>query len=190
MKLLKSACTDVRVPKRLMIVLALMLALTSLYPTDVDYYFKNIKDHGVFVYSIENGVRYINTAAQFIIPLVLLDKVGMVQAAYVGIATMMTTHLLKYALNDVSIFGTRIGETPSRSDNNMPSGHSSMAASAMYFVCARYGWKHAFYLVPVTLLTMYARVMLQAHTLSAVLAGCMVGILVAVFFTSPYRSDK
>ena len=189
-KLLKRAYTDVRVPKLFMIVLALIFALTTVYPTDLQYYKYAIQDNGVFVNSIEHGVRFINTAAQVIIPIVLLDKIGMVQAAYVGIATTMTTHSLKYVLNDVSIFGTRLGETPSESNNNMPSGHSSMAASAMHFVCRRYGWKHAFYLVPITLLTMYARFMLQAHTLSAVLAGCIIGILVAEFFTSPYRSNK
>jgi lipid A 1-phosphatase len=188
--LFKRAYVDVHVPKMFMIVLALMLALTTVYPTDLQYVREIKKDDGIFVYSLENGVRYINTAAQIIIPIVLLDKIGIVQAAYVGIATTITTHSLKYVFDYVSVFGTRLGERPSGSNKNMPSGHSSMASSAMYFVCKRYGWKHAFYLVPITLLTMYARIMLHAHTLSAVLAGCMVGILVAEFFTSPYRSNK
>ena len=59
-----------------------------------------------------------------------------------------------------------------------------MAASATYFVMRRYGWAHALYLVPLLLLTLHARVALGAHTISAVLAGALVGLLAAAAFTS------
>jgi lipid A 1-phosphatase len=71
----------------------------------------------------------------------------------------------------------------------MPSGHSSMASCATYFVCRRYGLWHALYLLPILLLTMYARVALNDHTVSAVIVGALVGFVTAALFTSPYKPD-
>nr|WP_284702424.1 phosphatase PAP2 family protein [Herbaspirillum aquaticum] len=68
----------------------------------------------------------------------------------------------------------------------MPSGHSSMASSAMYFVGRRYGWWHLIYMLPILLMTMFARVALDAHTISAVLAGALAGIVGAALFTSSF----
>ena len=60
---------------------------------------------------------------------------------------------------------------------------------AAYFVSRRYGWKHALYLVPILLLTMYARVELNDHTVSAVVVGALVGLVSAAMFTSPRKRD-
>jgi membrane-associated phospholipid phosphatase len=189
---LKEAWADVHVPRRFLAVLTALFCLASFYPSDMQDYSERVKDRGAVAYYSEHYVRFVNTAAQALIPIVLSDKIGMVQAVYVGIATTVTTHSLKRIMNSWSSFGTRMGQRPYGKDssNNMPSGHSSMAASAMYFVYRRYGRKHAFYLVPVTALAMYARVMLTAHTLSAVLAGCLLGIIAAAVFTSRYAPEE
>jgi lipid A 1-phosphatase len=44
--------------------------------------------------------------------------------------------------------------------------------------------------LPVTGLTMYARVMLEAHTVSAVFAGGMIGALVALLFTAKRKRKR
>ena len=88
----------------------------------------------------------------------------------------------------VVVLGVRLGERPHGGRHNMPSGHASLASSAVYFVGRRYGWWHLLYLVPVLLLTMFARVELDAHTGSAVIAGALIGIFSAALFTGKYRS--
>jgi membrane-associated phospholipid phosphatase len=62
--------------------------------------------------------------------------------------------------------------------------HSSMAWCATCFVCRRYGLWHALYL-----LTTYARVALNVHTVSAMIVGALVGSVTAALFTSPYNRD-
>jgi lipid A 1-phosphatase len=69
----------------------------------------------------------------------------------------------------------------------MPSGHSSMASCAVYFVGRRYSIWLAIPLAIIMLLTMYARVMLNQHTISAVIAGALIGFLATAMFTSPRR---
>jgi membrane-associated phospholipid phosphatase len=139
----------------------------------------------------EHYLRFTNTAVQIALPIVLRDKIGLAQLVYTGIAATVATHGLKRALDRAEIEKTRLGERPSKPDShqNMPSGHSSMASCATYFVCRRYGLWHAFYLLPILLLTMYARVALNDHTVSAVIVGALVGFVTAALFTSPYKRD-
>jgi membrane-associated phospholipid phosphatase len=66
----------------------------------------------------------------------------------------------------------------------MPSGHSTLAASAVVFLVLRYGFVWALITVPVLLLTMYTRVMLDAHTISAVIAGALTGGMSTALFTT------
>lgn len=182
----KQARSNIYVPKLFTTLLILIFMVSAFYPSDTDFYSKKKKDDNPVVHSVEHYVRFANTAAMALIPIILMDKIGMVQALYVGIATTVATQSLKRVFNHISIFGTELGRRPSGSLQNMPSGHSSMASCAMYFVIRRYGLKHALYLVPILLLTMNARLMLNAHTLSAVIAGCTLGILCAALFTSKY----
>jgi lipid A 1-phosphatase len=116
---------------------------------------------------------------------VLGDKVGLVQLLYVAAAGVITTHGLKFLLNDRWIGRTRLGERPNHRDHNMPSGHSSMVSCAVYFVWRRYSPWLGLLLSAFMLVTMYARVMLNAHTVSAVIAGALAGLLAAALFTSP-----
>lgn len=190
--LLKESYQDVHRPKLLIAVLILAFLAAALYPSDNKYYSDNVrinKDTKVAV-TVEDYLRFINTASQVLIPIILMDKIGMVQAIYVGIATTASVQTLKPLFNHVTILESKIGQRPRGKKGNMPSGHSAMASSAMYFVMRRYGMIHGIYMIAITLLTMYARFMLDVHTISAVLAGFTIGILCAVLFTSAYKKQS
>ena len=165
------------------------ILLSIFYPSDLDSYRDaDTQQLPAWVEPIEMQLRFVNTIVQFGLPLLVKDKVGMVQLLYVAVTTTIATHGLKRLLNNVHVEETRLGERPSssQSKHNMPSGHSSMASCAAYFVARRYGLWHALYLVPIMLLTMAARYMLDAHTISAVLAGCLIGLACAACWTSAY----
>lgn len=175
--------------------MALLLCLclaSALYPSDMSYYTRHPRDKGAALHYSDHCSRYVNTAMQAGLPILLGDRAGLIQAAWVGLGTLVATQSLKRLFNNWTIIGTRLGQRPYGSDSkhNMPSGHSSMASSAMFFVWRRYGLRYAWFLLPFTALTMYARVMLNAHTISAVLSGCLLGMLVAAVFTSPYTPRK
>jgi lipid A 1-phosphatase len=182
--LAKEAFAQVERPRRFIAGCLLGIVLCFLYPTDLEGYRASRERNGLSEHYY--SLRFINTAAQVAIPLLLGDRIGLVQVAYVGVSTTVATHGLKRLLNDSVVGGTRLGERPSgkNSRHNMPSGHSSMASCAAYFVCKRYGWMHALYLVPILLLTMYSRVDLSKHTVAAVIAGALVGLVMAAIFTS------
>jgi len=171
----------------------LSLLVCMFYPSDLASYRANMDAERPFwVEPTETKLRFVNTIAQVAMPLLLRDKEGMVQLLALAVTATVATQGLKRIVNDVEVGGTRIGERPYAPDSrhNMPSGHSSMSSCAVYFVARRYGPWHLLYLLPILLLTMGARLMLDAHTLSAVLAGCLIGIICAAWFTSPYRKKK
>ena len=183
------AYADAEPPQRLVLPCALAMVLSIVFPSDIEWYRATPPDGGELVGAVEDHVRYLNTAAQVVLPIVHRDAIGLVQAAYVGLATTAATHGLKYALDSTTVMGVRLGERPSdpASRHNMPSGHASMASSAAYFVSRRYGWRHLAYLLPIVLLTMYARVQVDAHTISAVLAGALIGVLAGMLLTGRRR---
>jgi membrane-associated phospholipid phosphatase len=191
-RIFKTAYKEVVIKKKTLILLLCLFFSYAFYPTYLTYYQGLIKDKSRPVYAVEHYIRYINTAAQVLIPIILFDKIGMVQAIYVGIGTTVSLHVLKRAFNDVTIMGTRLGQRPSStsSRHNVPSGHSAMASSAMAFIIIRYGWKHGYYLIPICLLTMWVRILLKAHTVSAVVSGAILGIIIALLLTSKYKVDK
>jgi membrane-associated phospholipid phosphatase len=164
---------------------------STFYPSDMTGYATEIgiSEAPETAFATDHYGRFFNTALQIGLPLVLRDKAGMIELVKVGIATTLATHALKRAVNNVYIMDTRLGQRPYSPDSkwNMPSGHSSMASSGAYFVSRRYGWKLAFIVLPVLLLTMFARVSLDKHTVSAVISGALLGILVTAIFTTPYR---
>ncbi|MEO5565569.1 MAG: phosphatase PAP2 family protein [Luteimonas sp.] len=174
-----------------MLGLASFLASTF-FPSDLAGYASKvgISRAPTAVYDIDHYGRFFNTALQAGLPVVLGDKAGMLELAKVAVATTLATHLLKHALNNVHVKGTRLGQRPFSPDSslNMPSGHSSMASCGAYFVSRRYGWKLAFLVLPVLALTMFARVSLDEHTVSAVISGALLGILVTALFTTPYKA--
>jgi lipid A 1-phosphatase len=175
--------------------LAVALALAcALYPSDhaLDYPQRRGGQDDPRVVLVEDTVRHINTVAAAALPLLKRDLMGLAQLTVVTVVGIAATHLPKRVLNDWVVAGTRLGQRPQELDSrhNMPSGHSSLASAAAWFVCRRYGWRWAWLLLPITAATMWARVMLDAHTVSAVLAGLFVGVAVALFFVTPRQSDS
>jgi len=160
----------------------------AFYPSNLNYYRQKVKNTSPHVMIIEHGLRYTLTAAQFTVPILMGDAIGFTQAIYVAAGTTIATHTLKRVLNDMHSGSTRLGERPYDTDSkhNMPSGHTTMAASAMFFLFLRYGRMHLCYAIPLTALTMYARIVLKAHTFSAIFAGCILAATIAAIFTSAY----
>ncbi|MBM3408982.1 MAG: phosphatase PAP2 family protein [Betaproteobacteria bacterium] len=128
---------------------------------------------------VENQGRFVNTVAQIALPLMTRDILGLKALIWVTLTGTSATHGLKRTLNDVDMSGVRLGQRPSSEDSrhNFPSGHSALASSGAVFVAARYSRYWLLLLLPMTLATMYARVALDAHTWSAVIAGAALGVL-------------
>ncbi len=174
---------------KIFVLVSLFFAI-AFYPSNLNYYHQRVKNTSTHVMIIEHGLRYSLTAAQFVVPILMGDAIGFTQAIYVAAGTTIATQSLKRALNDVHSGSTRLGERPYRADSehNMPSGHTTMAASAMFFLFLRYGRLHLCYALPLTALTMYARIALKVHTFSAIFAGCVLAAIIAAIFTSAYKS--
>lgn len=191
--LCRVAFKEVNRPKKLILLFMLAFIVSVFYPSNLEEFSNHLDDmEGGKVEQItERYARFVNTALQIGLPIVLADKVGVVQLAYVALSSTILTHGTKYLVNDWHVMGTRLGQRPNRltSKHNMPSGHSSMASCAMYFICRRYSLWFAVLLLPITLLTMYTRVMFHAHTVSAVLAGAFAGMLAGAIFTSKWHRD-
>jgi membrane-associated phospholipid phosphatase len=188
--------TPSRLPRawRLAAWLAAALAVAcALYPSNHELHYADPRggeDHATVV-AVEHVVRHVNTVVAVALPLLHRDLAGLAQLAVVTVVGMAATHIPKRVLNDWEVAGTRLGQRPQDLDSrhNVPSGHSSLASAAAWFVCRRYGWRWAWLLLPITAATMWARVMLDAHTVSAVLAGLFVGVAVVVFFVTPRARD-
>jgi membrane-associated phospholipid phosphatase len=189
--LARIAWTEVHQPRGLIGWLMLLIVLATAYPTDIGSY-PHEAEGGAAVMVADHYGRFINTVVQVALPVLMRDPVGAMQLAYVAIGTTIFTHALKRLVNDWHVGRTRLGERPGgpHSKHNMPSGHSSMSSCAVYFVCRRYGLRYALLMVPVLALTMYARVALGAHTISAVLCGALIGFVVAAIFTSRYHPAR
>lgn len=185
----KFAYQDVKFSKKLLFLLLFLFFISTFFDSNSEYYKDKEKNTNSYVYFVEHGLRYTNTALQMMLPILLADKIGIVQAVYVGIGTVVSVQLLKRIFNNIHIGNTRIGERPKGGDYNVPSGHSAMATSAMMFLIIRYGWRFAFYMVPVSILTMITRLELKAHTMSAVFSGGILGIIIALLLTSKYMGS-
>ena len=186
----RQAFRGVRRPVKFIYSLLLGIVLSASYPSDLTSYPILPAGQGVpnLVDYSEHYLRFVPTIVQVALPVLLRDKVGAVQLLYVAISTTAATHITKRLLNDRYVLDTRLGQRPSRtgSKQNMPSGHSSMASCAVYFVGRRYNARLGMFLMFFLVLAMYARVILNDHTISAVLAGSLIGFLCAACFTSAY----
>lgn len=184
------AYDSVRRPTLLLVLLFMAIVASACYPTDLRSYpiLPAGTETPTEVRVTEDYVRYVPTALQIAIPVLLGDRIGMVQLLYVGISTTVATQGAKLLLNDVTVKGVRLGERPRGGGSNMPSDHSSMASCAAYFLGRRYSLWLGMLLSIMVALTMYSRVMLDAHTISAVIAGALIGCLTTAFFTSPRAS--
>jgi len=173
------------------IVIVALIASAAVYPSDLDQYRATPYpgNENALVVGVEAYGRHVNTAVALAVPVLLRDWTGLKQLAVVALSGVLATHIPKRLLNRIEIFGTRLGERPYSPDSryNMPSGHSALASAVIWFLGRRYSWWFLLLMVPVTGLTMWARVMLNAHTVSAVIAGCLIGILVAMLFVTQRR---
>ena len=194
LNLFKLSYSQVRVPRKLTLLLLLAFLGSLLNPSSIESHpaqheFGSVRP---FVDNVDKYGRFVNTALQVAIPLLLCDRVGLAQLAVIAITTTFMTHATKRLVNDWTINGVRLGQRPSSvtSKHNTPSGHSSMAASAVYFLARRYGYALLLVTVPVLAFTMFSRVALTAHTLSAVLSGAFLGLLMAAMFTSKFEGRQ
>lgn len=165
--------------------------MSTFYPSDLSSYAgrKGVSIAPETAYDVDHYGRFVNTALQIGLPILLRDREGIIEVLKIALAATLSTHLLKHLLNHVYVMDTRLGQRPSSpgSNFNMPSGHGSMSSCAAYFVSRRYGWKLLFIVLPIMLLTLFARVSLDKHTVSAVISGALLGIAVSACFTTRYR---
>jgi lipid A 1-phosphatase len=168
-------------------VVVIILAAT-VYPSDMenDYAVSRGGHERPVVVAFEDYGRHINTLLPFVLALVLKDKEGWKQLGMITVVGILASHGPKRLLNDVEIMGTRLGQRPNStsSKHNMPSGHSTLAGACAYFVMRRYSIWFGSIVIPVLLFTMYARVMLDKHTVSATISGAATGLLIAALFST------
>lgn len=166
----------------------LVIVSSTVYPSDMenDYSTPRGGQSSKLVMFTEEYGRHINILLPFAAIMVLRDWTGLKQIAVVTVAGIAASHGPKRLLNDVTVMGTRLGQRPrsSNSKHNMPSGHVTLASAGAYFTMRRYSFWLGLIVIPVMLLTMYARVMLDAHTISAVISGAMTGMLVTALFAT------
>ena len=171
-----------------------IIVLSSLYPSDLekDYSTTRGGQDMPFVVVTEKYGRHINTLMPLALALISRDKNGMKQLLIITVSGMLASHGPKRFLNNVHIMGTRLGERPFSpiSNHNTPSGHSTLAGASAYFVMRRYSWWFAIIVIPILLSTMYARVMLDQHTISATVAGAATGLLVAALFSTKFSDFR
>ena len=172
------------------VLLVTIILISSLYPSDLenDYSTSRGGEDISFVVSTEKYGRHVNTLMPFALAIISRDKAGFKQILVIAVSGIIASHGPKRILNNVKIMGTRLGQRPfsSTSKHNTPSGHSTLAGATAYFVMRRYSWWFAVIVIPVLLCTMYARVMLDKHTISATLAGAATGLLVAALFSTKF----
>lgn len=171
-----------------------IIVLSSLYPSDLekDYSTTRGGQDMPFVVTTEKYGRHINSLMPFALALISRDKDGIKQLLIITVSGILASHGPKRFLNNVQIMGTRLGERPfsPTSNHNTPSGHSTLAGASAYFVMRRYSWWFAIVVIPILLSTMYARVMLDQHTISATVAGAATGLLVAALFSTKFSDFR
>lgn len=174
------------------LVAVVLLVCATLYPSDMDEYY-SVSRHGhsnEFVVGIENYGRHINTVLPIATAVLLRDSSGLGQIAATTVLGVAATHIPKRLLDNVHVFGTRLGQRPNGGKHNMPSGHSALASAGAFLTTRRYSHWFGLVVWPVTLSTMYARYMLDAHTISATIAGAIMGILVAACCVSRLKRPQ
>ena len=141
--------------------------------------------------------RFAGDILQFVIPAASLgiagckkDSQGAVQLAKTMVTNQVATEVLKRSLNNVTVGGARLGERPDGGDKNFPSGHTSASFAGAWQIQKRYGVKYA--AVPLVMASFvgYSRVDAKRHTVAGVLAGGLVGIASAEFFTTKIHNNN
>jgi membrane-associated phospholipid phosphatase len=102
------------------------------------------------------------------------DRSGRVHFTKSFLATSITTHILKSAIN---------AERPNGGSRSFPSGHTSSAFQGAAFVHARYGIELAWPMYAAAAFVGYSRVDAGKHHVRDVLAGAALGITTSFYFT-------
>ena len=105
------------------------------------------------------------------------DKVGRIQFCKSSVATILTTHFLKQAIDKPRPDGSR--------KDSFPSGHTSAAFSGATFIHERYGFNTAWPAYVVASFVGYSRVNAEKHYWEDVLAGAILAGINSWIFTSP-----
>lgn len=142
-----------------------------------------------FIERLGDVVQVVNPASAFFISYGKSDFEGFKQITSTTMLNTFLTHSLKFALNDVYVAGTRLGERPNGSDYNFPSGHMSSAFSAAWHLQKRYGFKYSALPFIGATFVGYSRIHSDRHDLKAVLAGALVGFVSAELFTDKFKDE-
>ena len=105
------------------------------------------------------------------------DKDGQIQFCKSSVATILTTHFLKQAIDKPRPDGSN--------NNSFPSGHTSAAFSGATFIHKRYGFNKAWPIYIVASFVGYSRVYAEKHYWEDVLAGAILAGINTWIFTSP-----
>lgn len=107
------------------------------------------------------------------------DKEGQNEFYWSLASTLVATELLKYSIHE---------ERPDSSGNDsFPSGHTSLSFQAATYVQQRYGWKIAIPFYTMATYVGWSRIHSDKHYTKDVLAGALIGIISAHYFTHPYK---
>ncbi|QED23755.1 phosphatase PAP2 family protein [Candidatus Deianiraea vastatrix] len=185
-KLLKTNISKYRSSWLIVILLFIGFFISSFYKCNRSFYNNRKANDTKPVCTMDKYARYGNTALQVAIPIIMQDKIGIIQSIYVGISTTILTHGFKHFYNAIHLEDSI---RPNQKKSNMPSGHSSMASCAMTFVCRRYGIKYIVIMLPITMITMLCRFELNCHTISACIAGLIIGVICGYCFSSKKSSQ-
>lgn len=108
----------------------------------------------------------------------LKDGSGALQLAKTTALTLVTTYVLKYAVNE---------ERPNGKDYSFPSAHASISFASAEFMCKRYGWKFGLPAYALASFVAYSRVEANQHYNQDVIAGAIIGIGSSCLFTRPFH---
>ena len=187
-EILKLPLSQIRRRPAVYIVAFAAVIAAAVYPSDLDV--RHMEPGGgtplQTAQFTENYARHVNWILPLALAAVSRDVTGLKQIAAITVAGTAATHIPKRLLNNVVIMGTRLGQRPvsAASSHNMPSGHSALSAAGAYFLARRYSLWFAIVGITVLLLTMYARIALDAHTVSATIAGAGTGVIAAALFST------
>jgi membrane-associated phospholipid phosphatase len=176
----------------LMVMIFLSIVVAAFYPSSNknDYSSSRNSRHMLVVMMVEDYARYINTALPLVTTIVLKDWTGMKQLVVLAVSTTLSTHIPKRVMNNVEVNGIRLGERPNKGNHNMPSGHSSEASMGGFFMIRRYSKWFGIIVLPILVLTMYTRYILDQHTVSATIAGALIGLLIVLMFSTNLTESR
>ena len=142
---------------------------------------------GSQIEDIGNAMQYIEVINSVAMVAIKKDKEGAKQLAYTLGTSAAVTEVGKASFNHVYINGQAMGERPNGGGNNFPSGHTSWTTANAWFIYKRYGIKYAALPIAGAVFTGYSRIYAEKHDLKGVLAGVLVGVLSAQFFTTNFN---